>query len=60
MNVSPRERTENVNLRVTPEEKKMLKMQAAALGMTVTGYLMGLAVGAIAAGEADKTKTRNT
>lgn len=60
MNVSPRERTENVNLRVTPEEKKMLKMQAAALGMTVTGYLMGLAVGAIAAGEADKAKSRNT
>lgn len=54
MNVSPRERTENVNLRVTPEEKKMLKMQAAALGMTVTGYLMGLAVGAIVVGETEK------
>lgn len=54
MNVSPRERTENVNLRVTPEEKKMLKMQAAALGMTVTGYLLGLAIGSVVGGEATK------
>lgn len=52
MNVSPKERTENVNLRVTPEEKRMLKLQAAALGMTVTSYLIGLALGTIAGGVA--------
>jgi len=52
MNVSPKVRTDSVVMRVTPEEKKMLKLQAAALGMTVTSYLLGLALGTIAGGVA--------
>lgn len=52
MNVSPKVRTDSVVMRVTPEEKKMLKMQAAALGMTVTSYLLGLAIGTVAGGVA--------
>ena len=45
MNVSPKERTECINIRVTPEEKAALKKLAAAAGMTLTGFLLGEALG---------------
>ena len=44
MNVSPKERTECINIRVTPEEKAALKKLAAAAGMTLTGFLLGDAI----------------
>ena len=44
MNVNPKERTESINIRVTPEEKAALKFAAAA-GMTLTGFLLGEALG---------------
>lgn len=45
MNVNPKERTECINIRVTPEEKAALKKLAAAAGMTLTGFLLGEALG---------------
>jgi uncharacterized protein (DUF1778 family) len=33
-------RTERIDLRVTPEEKSALSSAAAAVGMTLTGYLL--------------------
>lgn len=45
MNVNPKERTESINIRVTPEEKAALKKLAAAAGMTLTGFLLGKALG---------------
>ena len=45
MNVSPKERTEYIGIRVTPEEKNKLKELAAAAGMTLTAYLVGKAFG---------------
>ena len=45
MNVNPKERTESINIRVTPEEKAALKKLAAAAGMTLTGFLLGGALG---------------
>ena len=45
MNVSPKERTECINIRGTPEEKAALKKLAAAAGMTLTGFLLGEALG---------------
>ena len=44
MNVNPKERTESINIRVTPEEKAALKKLAAAAGMTLTGFLVGEAL----------------
>lgn len=45
MNVNPKERTESINIRVTPKEKAALKKLAAAAGMTLTGFLLGEALG---------------
>ena len=45
MNVNPKERTENVNMRVTPAEKEKLKALALAAGLSVTGYVLGCALG---------------
>lgn len=45
MNTNPKERTEYIGIRVTPEEKALLKKLAAAAGMTITGYLLGEALG---------------
>lgn len=45
MNVNPKERTESIYMRVTPEEKEALKKLAAAAGMTLTGFLLGEALG---------------
>lgn len=45
MNTNPKERTEYIGIRVTPEEKALLKKLAAAAGMTSTGYLLGEALG---------------
>lgn len=33
-------KTERIDLRVTPEEKQALTKAAAAVGMTVSGYLL--------------------
>lgn len=45
MNKNPKERTENVNIRVTPAEKEQLKRLAIAAGVSVTGYILGRALG---------------
>ena len=45
MNVNPKERTEYIGIRVTPEEKEALKKMAAAAGMTLTAFLVGNAMG---------------
>jgi len=45
MNTNPKERTEYIGIRVTPEEKEALKKLAAAAGMTLTGFLLGQALG---------------
>lgn len=45
MNKNPKERTEYIGIRVTPEEKDALKRLAAAAGLTITGYLLGEALG---------------
>ena len=45
MNVNSKERTESISIRVTPEEKAALKKLAAAAGMTLTGFLVGEALG---------------
>lgn len=39
------ERTEQLHLRVTPEEKEALKALAAAAGLSITGFLLGEALG---------------
>jgi len=45
MNKNPKERTEYIGIRVTPEEKEALKSLAAAAGLTLTGFLLGEALG---------------
>lgn len=45
MNKSPKERTEYIGIRVTPEEKELLKKMAAAAGVSLTGFLVGSAIG---------------
>lgn len=40
-------KTERIDLRVSPEEKSMLKELAAAAGLTVTGFLLAAVSGAI-------------
>lgn len=45
MNVNPKERTETLSMRLTPEEKTKLKELAAAAGLSVTGFLVGKALG---------------
>lgn len=45
MNVRPKERTEVVQIRLTPAEKETLKKMAAAAGLTLTGYILGETIG---------------
>lgn len=45
MNKNPKERTEYIGIRVTPEEKELLKRLAATAGVSLTGYLLGAAIG---------------
>lgn len=45
MNKNPKERTEYIGIRVTPEEKKKLQSLAAAAGVSLTGFLLGHALG---------------
>lgn len=45
MNKNPKERTEYIGIRVTPEEKELLKNLAAAAGVSLTGFLLGSAIG---------------
>lgn len=45
VNVNPKERTEYIGIRVTPEEKTALKQAAAAAGVTITAFLLGQALG---------------
>ncbi len=40
MNKNPKERTEYIGIRVTPEEKEALKKLATAAGLTITSYLI--------------------
>lgn len=58
MNVSPKERTETFSMRVTPEEKAQVKAKASALGLTVTSYLLGLALGTIAGQNMQKQRAK--
>lgn len=41
----PEKRTERIDLRVTPTEKKLLQELAAAACLPLTGFLVGLALG---------------
>lgn len=45
MNKNPKERTEYIGIRVTPEEKELLKNMAATAGVTLTGLLLGAVIG---------------
>ena len=45
MNNNPKERTEYIGIRVTPEEKEALKNLATAAGLTITSFLLGAALG---------------
>lgn len=45
MNVNPKERTEYIGIRVTPEEKEAIRKLAAAAGVSLTGFLVGRALG---------------
>ena len=49
MNKNPKERTEYIGIRVTPEEKEALKKLAAAAGVSITAYLLGSSLGDILA-----------
>ena len=55
MNVNPKERTEYIGIRVTPEEKEALKKMAAAAGMTLTAFLVGNALGDVFCKSLEKT-----
>ena len=39
------ERTEYLHIRVTPAEKEALKALAAAAGLSITGFILGEALG---------------
>lgn len=45
MNKNPKERTEYIGIRVTPEEKELLKSLAATAGVSLTSFLVGTAIG---------------
>jgi len=45
MNNKPKERTEYIGIRVTPEEKETLKKLATAAGLSITSFLVGKALG---------------
>lgn len=40
-----RDKTDYIGIRVTPEEKKSIYQNAAALGLSVSAFLIGLAAG---------------
>ena len=40
-----RDKTDYIGIRVTPEEKKAIFEKAAALGLSVSAFLIGLAAG---------------
>lgn len=46
MNKNPKERTEYIGIRVTPEEKEQIKKVAALAGLSITGYLVAKALDA--------------
>lgn len=45
MNMNPKERTEYIGIRVTPEEKEAIVKLAKAAGATITGYIVGKSLG---------------
>lgn len=45
MNNKPKERTEYIGIRVTPEEKEALKKLAATAGLSITAFLLGQSLG---------------
>lgn len=58
LNNTPKERTEYIGIRVTPEEKELLKNLAAAAGVSLTGFLLGSAIGEQLGGKYLKRKKR--
>lgn len=45
MNKNPKERTEYIGIRVTPEEKEAIVKLAKAAGVSITGYIIGRSLG---------------
>lgn len=45
MNVKPKEKTEVVQIRLTPAEKETLRKLAGYAGLSISGYLLGKALG---------------
>ena len=45
MNKNPKERTEYIGIRVTPEEKEAIVKLAKAAGVSITGYIIGKSLG---------------
>ena len=45
MNEKPKERTEYIGIRVTPAEKEQIKNLASLAGLSITGFLVGNALG---------------
>lgn len=45
MNVRPKEKTDTINLRVSPAEKEQLKTLAAAAGLSLSAFLLSMALG---------------
>lgn len=45
MNVKPKEKTDTITMRVSPAEKEQLKAAAAALGLSVSAFLLSMALG---------------
>lgn len=45
MNVKPREKTEVLQIRLTPAQKEQLKALAVTAGVSVSGYILGQLLG---------------
>lgn len=45
MNVKPREKTEVLQIRLTPAEKEQLKAAAMMAGLSVSGFILGKTLG---------------
>lgn len=55
------ERSEDLHIRVTPEEKKEILARATAAGMTLTAYLLfcaGIAVGDILGRQSERKRKK--
>lgn len=45
MNIKPKEKTDTITLRVSPAQKEQLKTSAAALGLSLSAFLLNMALG---------------